>query len=94
MIQWDFLALSMQFMYLGRPITFFGMHPTDSTLQKGDHFFWKPIRKGILLQLVSLGLGTPPSQHQCDPLIEKLLVEFASVFDTPTGLLPSGGHEH
>ena len=81
-------------MHLGRPVTLFGLHPTNSTLQEGDHFFRKPIRKGIFLQIVSLGSGTSLSQPACDPLIEKLLVEFASVFDTPTGLPPSKGHEH
>ena len=41
-----------------------------------------------------MGSGTSPSQPTYDPLIEKLLVEFASVFDTPTGLPPSRRHEH
>lgn len=57
-------------------------------------FFKQPIMKGILLQVVSLGSGTSSSQHQCDPLIEKLLIEFASVFDTPSGLPPCRGYEH
>ena len=61
LIQWEFLALSMQFMHLGRPMTLFGLHPTNSTLQEGDHFFRKPIKKGIFLQIVSLGSGTSPS---------------------------------
>ena len=94
MIQWDFLALSSQFMYLGRPVTLFGMHPIDSTLQEGDHFFRKLVRKGIFLQIVSLGSGAPSSQLECDPLIEKLLLEFTLVFDTPVGLPHSRGHEH
>ncbi|XP_023873800.1 uncharacterized protein LOC111986409 [Quercus suber] len=76
------------------PVTLFALHPTNSTLQECDHFFRKPIRKIIFLQIVSLGSRTPPSQPTCDPLIEKLLVEFASVFDTPIGLPPSRGHEH
>ena len=41
-----------------------------------------------------MGSGTLPSQPACDPLTEKLLVEFASIFDTPIGLPPSRGHEH
>ena len=49
LIQWDFWALSMQFMHLGRPVTLFGLHPTNSTLQEGDHFFRKLVRKGIFL---------------------------------------------
>ena len=70
------------------------MHTTDFTLQECEHFFRQPVRKGILLQMVSLGSRTPSSQHQCDPLIEKLLIEFASVFDTPSGLPPCRDHEH
>ena len=80
-------------MHLGRLVTLFGLHPTNSTLQEGDHFFKKPIRKGIFLQIVSLGSRTSPSQLAYDSLIEKLLVEFASVFNTLIGLPPSRGHE-
>ena len=62
LIQWDFLAMSMQFPRLGTStITLFGMYHSDLTLQEGDHFFRKPVRKGILLQIVSLGLGTSSS---------------------------------
>ena len=43
---------------------------------------------------MSLGSGTTPPQQQYDPLIEKLLNEFALVFDTPSGLPPCRGHEH
>ena len=64
-------------MHLGRPITLFGLHPTNSILQEGDHFFRKPVSKGTFLQIVSLGSSTSPSQPACDPLIEKLLEEFA-----------------
>ena len=39
---------------------------------------------------MSLGSSTTTSQQQCDPLIEKLLIEFALVFDTPR---PCKGHE-
>ena len=39
MIQWDFLAMSMQFQHLLTFVTLFGMHSTDLTLQDGDHFF-------------------------------------------------------
>ena len=81
-------------MHIGRLVTLFGLHPTNLTLQEGDHFFRKPVRKGIFLQIVSLGSGTSQSQLACDPLIEKLLEEFASFFDTPTGLPPSRGHGH
>ena len=70
------------------------MHTIDSTLQEGEHFFRQPVRKGILLQVVSLGSGTSTSQHQRGPLIEGLLTEFASIFETPCGLPPSIGHEH
>ena len=79
---------------LFRSVTLNGMHPTDSTLQEGEHFFRQPVRKGILLQVVSLGSSTSTSKHQCDPLIEELLTEFASIFETPCGLPPSRGHEH
>ena len=44
--------------------------------------------------MVSLGSGTSTSQHQCDPLIEGLLTEFTSIFETPCGLPPSRGHDH
>ena len=94
LIQWDFLAISMQFLHLGTTVTLFGMHPINLTLQKGDHFFRKLVRKGIFLQIVSLGSGTSSFQQQCDPLIEKLLIEFASIFDTPFGLPPCRGHEY
>ena len=93
LIQWDFLTISMQFQHFGKSVTLFGMHPTDLTLQKSDHFFKRPFRKGICLQIVSLVSGTTSPQQQCDPLIEKLLNEFASVFDTPSGLPPCRGHE-
>ena len=88
LIQWDFLAMSMQFLHLGATVTLFGMHRIDLTLQESDHFFRKPVRKGILLQIVSLGPRTSSSLQQCDPLIEKLLTELASVFDTPSSLPP------
>ena len=88
LIQWDFLTMSMQFQHFGKSITLFGMHPTNLTLQESDHFFRKPVRKGILLQIVSLGPRTSSSLQQCDPLIEKLLTELASVFDTPSSLPP------
>ena len=94
LVQWDFLKMSMQFLHFGTTITLSGMHTTDSTLQECEHFFRQLVRKGILLQVVSLGSGTPSSQHHCNPLIEKLLIEFASVFDTPSGLPPYRGHEH
>ena len=94
LIQSDFLAMSMQFLHLGTTVTLFGMHPTNLTLQKGDHFFRKAVRKGILLQIMSLGLGTSSSQQQCDPLIEKLPIEFSLVFDTSSGLPPYRGYEH
>ena len=94
LIQWDFLKMSMQFLHFGNTMTLNGMHTTNSTLQEGEHFFRQPIRKGILLLVVSLGLGTYTSQHQCDPLIEGLLIEFASIFETPCDLPPSRGHEH
>ena len=62
LIQWDFLAMSMQFPRLGTStVTLFGMYHSDLTLQEGDHFFRKPVRKGILLQIVSLGQGTSSS---------------------------------
>ena len=51
------------------------------------------MRKGILLQIVSLGAAASYDQH-CDPAIEELLSEFASVFATPSGLPPCRGHEH
>ena len=51
----------MQFMHLGKFITLFGLHPTNSTLQEGDHFFRKPVRKGIFMQVVFLGARTSPS---------------------------------
>nr|XP_023886373.1 uncharacterized protein LOC111998510 [Quercus suber] len=38
-VEWDFLAFSMQFMHLGRPVTLFGLHPTNSTLQEGTSPF-------------------------------------------------------
>ena len=69
--------MSMQFQHFGKSVTLFGMHSTDLTLQKSDHFFKRPFRKGICLQIVSLGFGTTSPQQQCDPLIEKLLNEFA-----------------
>lgn len=94
LIQWDFLTMSMQFQHFGKSITLFGMHPTDLTLQESDHFFKRLVRKGICLQIMSLGSGTTPSQQQRDPLIKKLLSEFASVFDTPSGLPLYRGHEH
>ena len=94
LIQSDFLAMSMQFLHLGTTVTLFGMHPTNLTLQEGDHFFRKAVRKGILLQIMSLSSGTSSSQQQCDPLIEKLPIEFASVFDTSSSLPPYRGHEH
>ena len=34
------------------------------------------------------------SSSQCAPKIEELLIEFAAVFETPTGLPPCRGHEH
>ena len=34
------------------------------------------------------------SSKPCDPAIEQLLSEFASVFATPTGLSPCRGHEY
>ena len=49
LIQWDFLKMSMQFLHFGNTVTLNGMHPTDSTLQEGEHFFRQPVRKGILL---------------------------------------------
>ena len=51
------------------------------------------MRKGILLQIVSLGVAASFDQY-CDPAIEELLYEFASVFATPIGLPPCRGHEH
>ena len=94
LIQSDFLAMSMQFLHLGTTVTLFGMHPTNLTLQEGDHFFRIAVRKGILLQIMSLGSRTSSSQQQCNPLIEKLPIELASVFDTSSGLPPYRGHEH
>ena len=84
----------MQFLHLGTTVTLFGMHRIDLTFQESDHFFRKPVRKGILLQIVSLGPRTSSSLQQCDPLIENLLTELASVFDTPSSLPPWKGHEH
>ncbi|XP_075659120.1 uncharacterized protein LOC142628999 [Castanea sativa] len=46
------------------------------------------------LNVLPLGDWISSSQHQCDPLIEKLLIKFASVFDTPFGLPLCRGHEH
>ena len=66
LIQWDFLAMSMQFLHLGTTVTLFGMHRIDLTHQEGAHFFRKPVEKGILLQIVSLG---PRSFHPSNNVI-------------------------
>ena len=91
-IQWDFMAMSMKFQHFSTTVTL-GLHLTDHSLQEGKQFFKQPVRKGILLQIVSLGSVTTSSQP-CDPAIEQLLSEFASVFATPTGLPPCRGHEY
>ena len=67
LIQSDFLAMSMQFLHLSTTVTLFGMHPTNLTLQEGDHFFRKAVRKGILLQIMSLGSGTSSSNNNVIP---------------------------
>ena len=74
-------------------VTLQGLHPTDHSLQEGTQFFKKPVRKGILYQIVSLGAAASYDQY-CDLAIEELLSEFASVFATPIGLPPCRGHEH
>ena len=48
----------------------------------GRVFFYK---------LCPWGSSITTSQQQCDPLMEKLLTKFASVFDTPR---PCKDHEH
>ena len=48
-IQWDFMAMFMKFQHLGAIVTLVGLHPIDHSLQEGDQFFKKPVRKGILL---------------------------------------------
>ena len=77
----------MKFQHFGTIVTLVGLHPTDHSLQEGNHFLKKPVRKGILLQIVSLGSTTTSSQP-CDPTIKQILFEFALVFATPTGLPP------
>jgi len=39
----------MKFQHLGAIVTLVGLHPTDHSLQEGDQFFKKLVRKGILL---------------------------------------------
>ena len=83
----------IKFQYLGAIVTLVSLHPVAHFLQEGDQFFKKPVRKGILLQIVSLGSATSSAQS-CDPTIEQLLSEFALVFATPIDLPPCRGHEH
>ena len=68
-IQWDFRAMLMKFQHLGATMTLVGLHPTAHSLQKGDQFVKKPVRKGILLHIVSLG-STTSSTQSCDLAIE------------------------
>ena len=66
----------MKFQHFGTIVILVGLHPTDHSLQEGNHFLKKPVRKGILLQIVSLGSTTTSSQP-CDPTIKQILFEFA-----------------
>ena len=68
------------------------MQPSGLTLQEGTQFFKPPMKKGLILQMVSLGFAV--SFGYCILEIEALLTKFASIFETPTGLPPSRGHKH
>ena len=91
-IQWDFKALTMQFVYFGKLVLLQDLTPSVSTFQDGNRFFKPIVKKGFVLQIVSCSSPLLAVQ-QCSAIAD-LLREFAKVFEVPIGLPPLKGHEH
>ena len=92
LIQWDFNLLTMAFQWLGKTMVLKGLRPSHSSLQDASHFFKKPAKKGLFLQITTQLFTAEPTLPV--PELESLLEEFAVVFKVPQGLPPSQGHEH
>ena len=82
----------MQFWHEGISILLKGLQPSRPSLQEGEKFLTRTVKKGLLLQIVA----TPPtaSTVQSHPLLAQLLQNFNKVFEMPTGLPPFRNHEH
>ena len=53
LIQWNFKNLTMQFDYQNKLILLQGLKSFAPVLQDGDQFLRTPIKKGLVLQIVS-----------------------------------------
>ena len=92
LIQWDFKHLTMQFWHEGISVLLKGLQPSRPSLQEGEKFLTRTVKKGLLLQIVA----TPPtaSTVQPHPVLAQLLQNSNKVFEVPTSLPPLRNHEH
>ena len=59
----------MAFQWLGKTVVLKGLRPSHSSLQDASHFFKKPARKGLLLQITAQLFTAEPTL----PVLESLL---------------------
>ena len=83
----------MEFSHCNSRVKLVGLQPTSLTIHESIQFFKPPVKKGLLLQIAS-SAATCTSASHCTPEIEALLIDFTTVFETPTGLPPCRGFEH
>ncbi|KAA8542515.1 hypothetical protein F0562_023667 [Nyssa sinensis] len=96
-ILWDFAKLQMRFKIDDKEVSLQGMSvPKDQII--GDLQFsreFKKSKKGVLLQLFTLGTPLPKVVVACQPPpLQQILEEFQDVFEEPKGLPPPRAHDH
>ena len=91
-IQWNFQFLTMEFCHKGHKVLLEGLKQSGSHLLDGDQFFKTPIKKGLLVHILTPSLAEEQAALPVE--VADLLQEFTQVFHTPVGLPPLRGHEH
>jgi hypothetical protein len=92
-ISWDFDKLVMGFTHQSKQVWLQCIKTGNSRIQDSKEFARKPVKQGLLLQVIQQPTKALDLQ-QIPAKIQQLLEQFASVFIEPKGLPPMRGHEH
>ena len=82
----------MQIDYQNKSVLLQGLKSSAPVLQEGDKFFRPPVKKGLVLQIVSCSSPLPLVQQSS--AITNILLEFKQVFDMRISLPLIKAHEH
>ena len=82
----------MQIDYQNKSVLLQGLKSSAPVLQEGDQFFRPPVKKGLVLQIVSCSSPLPLVQQSS--AITNILLEFKQVIDMRISLPLIKAHEH